>query len=303
MPIKNTLKIFASKFSMVYSILLYLLVMLVIVASVSVFAVIPIYRFLEEEGIAEKLGEILTRFVLNGYSSELIELASGCFAQIKEALSYRTDLFLLSVLYIVLVVGIVGRLIAGVLELPLLKKLQGAMSDNAQYGFVGLFVSTFADSMLYSVVKILIKFVADMAVFALVYAVSVALFNTAARAVVPFAASVILVAYYALKAGLTACWGASIAVDGRSIFGSLKYSVKMFFSDFPRLYGTFTVMLFLLLGVNFFIARYTFGAGIIISLPVSLFLIYVFDMTYFYTKRGYRYYVAGEIAGGEEVKR
>ena len=85
MPIKNTLKIFASKFSMVYSILLYLLVMLVIVASVSVFAVIPIYRFLEEEGIAEKLGEILTRFVLNGYSSELIELASGCFAQIKGA--------------------------------------------------------------------------------------------------------------------------------------------------------------------------------------------------------------------------
>ena len=302
MPIKNTLRIFASKFSLVYSILLYLLIMVVIISSISVFAIIPVYRFLEEKGVTDMLGELITRFVINGYSSDLVQLASQCFDKIKGALSYRMDLFLLSSLYSVLVLGILFRLITGMLELPLLKKLRGAMSDNASYGFFGLFVSTFADSLLYSVIKILIKFLADVAVYALVYFISAALFNTAARMAVPFVACFILVAYYAFKAGLTACWGASVAVDGRSIFGSLKYSVKTFFSDFPKLYGTFVVMLFLLLGINFFIARYTFGAGIVISVPISLFSIYVFDMTYFYTKRGYRYYVGNEIAGGEEIK-
>ena len=51
MPIKNFLKIFTSKFSMVYAILLYLIVILLIIASVSVFAIIPVYRFLDEKGV------------------------------------------------------------------------------------------------------------------------------------------------------------------------------------------------------------------------------------------------------------
>lgn len=303
MPIKNFLKIFTSKFSMVYAILLYLIVILLIIASVSVFAIIPVYRFLDEKGVLDMLGELLTRFVINGYSTDVVQLASECFANIRNALSYRTDLFFLSVFYIVLVLGVLFRLTVGMLELPLLKKLQGAMSDNASYGFVGLFISTFVDSLLYSIVKILVKFAADIAVYALVFVISSALFNTAAAIMVPFVGCFILVMYYAFKGGLTACWGAGIAVDGKSIFGALKYSVKTFFSDFLRFYGTYVVLLFLLLGINFFLARYTFGASIVISVPISLFLVYVFNMTYYYTKRGYRYYVGGDIAGGEEVKR
>ena len=38
MPIKNSLKIFASKFSMVYSILLYLVIATVVLASVSAYS-------------------------------------------------------------------------------------------------------------------------------------------------------------------------------------------------------------------------------------------------------------------------
>lgn len=106
------------------------------------------------------------------------------------------------------------------------------MSDNASYGFVGLFISTFVDSLLYSIVKILVKFAADIAVYALVFVISSALFNTAAAIMVPFVGCFILVMYYAFKGGLTACWGAGIAVDGKSIFGALKYSVKTFFFRF-----------------------------------------------------------------------
>lgn len=303
MPIKNTLKIFTTKFSMVYTILLYLVIMVVIVASASVFAIIPLYRFLEQEGIAGKIGEIVTQFVINGYSYETAQKTIDCISLLKEALTARLDIIVLALLYAFLVLGVLCRFIAGMLELSVLKKLQGAMSDNANYGFFGMFVSTFADSVLYSIIKIFVKFAADIAVFVLVYFLSAYLFNTMAWILVPFVACFILVAYYAFKAGLTACWGASIAVDGRSIFGALKYSVKTFFSDFPRLYGTYVVMLFLLLGINFFIGRYTFGAGIVISLPISIFLVYVFNITYFYEKRGYRYYVGGDIAGGNGTKR
>lgn len=303
MPIKNALKIFATKFSTVYTILLYLVVMVVIIASASVFAIIPLYRFLEEEGVSEKISEIVTQFVINGYNYETMQKTIDCISLLKQSLAARVDIIVLALLYAFLVLGVLCRFIAGMLELSVLKKLQGAMSDNANYGFVGMFVSTFADSVLYSIIKVIVKFAADIAVFAIVYFVSAYLYNTIAWILVPFAACFILVAYYAFKAGLTACWGASIAVDGRSIFGAFKYSVKTFFSDFPRLYGTYVVMLFLLVGINFFIGRYTFGAGIVISLPISIFTVYVFNMTYFYEKRGYRYYVGGDIVGGNGTNR
>lgn len=299
MPIKNSLKIFASKFSMVYSILLYLVITTVVLASVSVFALIPVYRFLEAEGVTAKAGDVITKFVINGYSSALFDQTVECLERIDEVMRTRSDLVVLTVLYFTLFIGVFCRLVYGMLELPMLKKIKGAMSDNADYGFTGLYVSCFGKSFIFSLCKIMIKILADSIVLFGVLLLSEALMFSAARMFIPFIVCIILVAYFTFSHCVTACWGASIATDGRSLSGSLKLSWKMFFSDSGRIYGTFVITTFLLLGINFFIARYTFGAGIIISLPVSIYLVYILDMTYFYTKRGYRYYVSGEIAGEE----
>lgn len=299
MPIKNSLKIFASKFSMVYSILLYLVIATVVLASVSVFALIPVYRFLEAEGVTAKAGDVITKFVINGYSSALFDQTVECLERIDEVMRTRSDLVVMTTLYFTLFIGVFCRLVYGMLELPMLKKIKGAMSDNADYGFIGLYVSCFGKSFIFSLCKIMIKILADAIVLFGVLLLSEALMFSAARMFIPFIDCIILVAYFTFSHCVTACWGASIATDGRSLSGSLKLSWKMFFSDSGRIYGTFVITTFLLLGINFFIARYTFGAGIIISLPVSIYLVYILDMTYFYTKRGYRYYVSGEIAGEE----
>lgn len=284
---------------MVYSILLYLVIATVVLASVSVFALIPVYRFLEAEGVTAKAGDVITKFVINGYSSELFDQTVECLEKIDEVMRTRSDLVVLTVLYFTLFIGVFCRLVYGMLELPMLKKIKGAMSDNADYGFIGLYVSCFGKSFVFSLCKIMLKILADAIVLFGVLLLSEVLMFSSAKVFITFIDCIILVAYFTFSHCITACWGASVATDGRSLFGSLKLSWKMFFSDSARVYGTFVITAFLLLGINFFIARYTFGAGIIISLPVSIYLVYIFDMTYFYTKRGYRYYVSGEIAGEE----
>ncbi len=284
---------------MVYSILLYLVIATVVLASVSVFALIPVYRFLEAEGVTAKAGDVITKFVINGYNSELFEQTVECLEKIDEVMRTRSDLVVLTALYFTLFIGVFCRLVYGMLELPMLKKIKGAMSDNADYGFIGLYVSCFGKSFVFSLCKIMLKILADAIVLFGVLLLSEVLMFSSAKVFIPFIDCIILVAYFTFSHCITACWGASVATDGRSLFGSLKLSWKMFFSDSARVYGTFVITAFLLLGINFFIARYTFGAGIIISLPVSIYLVYIFDMTYFYTKRGYRYYVSGEIAGEE----
>ncbi len=282
---------------MVYSVMIYLVVATVVLASVSVFALIPVYRFLEGEGVTASVGEVITKFVINGYSSELFEQTEQCIRRIGEVMRTRDDLVILTVLYVILFIGVVCRLIYGMMKLPMLKKLRGIMSDNADYGFVGLYISSFSTSFLFSMCNILLKALGDVVVIVIVFYTSKALVFSAARLFVPFIACIVLVVYFTFTHCVTACWGASIAADGRSIFGSLRMSFRFYFSEPGRIYGTYVIVAFLLLGINFFIARYTFGAGIIISLPVSIVLVYVFDMTYYYTKRGYRYYVSNEIVG------
>lgn len=282
---------------MVYSVMIYLVVATVVLASVSVFALIPVYRFLEGEGVTASVGEVITKFVINGYSSELFEQTEQCIRRIGEVMRTRDDLVILTVLYVTLFIGVVCRLIYGMIKIPMLKKLRGIMSDNADYGFVGLYISSFSTSFLFSMCNILLKALGDVVVIVIVFYTSKALVFSAARLFVPFIACIVLVAYFTFTHCVTACWGASIATDGRSIFGSLRMSFRFFFSEPGRIYGTYVIVAFLLLGINFFIARYTFGAGIIISLPVSIVFVYVFDMTYYYTKRGYRYYVSNEIVG------
>ena len=299
MHIKNSLRIFASKFSMVYAILLYLVITTVVLASVSVFVLIPVYRFLESEGVIAVVGDVITRFVINGYSSQLLEQTMDCFNRIGDAMRARSDLVVLTVFYLVLFVGVFCRLIYGMLKLPMLGKLRGAMSDNADYGFVGLYVSYFSKSFVFSLFNILLKALADVIMLVALFFLSKALIFSAVKMLVPFIDCIILVAYFTFSHCVTACWGPSVATDGRSLSGSLKLSCKVFFSEPAKVYGTYAVVSFILLGLNLFIAKYTFGAGIIISLPVSIFYVYLLDMTYFYTKRGYRYYVSGEIVGDE----
>ena len=253
MPIKNSLKIFASKFSMVYSILLYLVIATVVLASVSVFALIPVYRFLEAEGVTAKAGDVITKLVINGYSSELFDQVVECLERIAEVMRARSDLVVLTVLYFTLFIGLFCRLVYGMLELPMLKKIKGAMSDNADYGFIGLYVSCFGKSFIFSLCKIMLKILSDTLVLLGVLFLSKALMFSSAKILIPFIDCVILVAYFTFSHCVTACWGASVATDGRSMFGSLKLSWKIFFSESARVYGTFVITAFLLLGINFFI--------------------------------------------------
>lgn len=226
MPIKNSLKIFASKFSMVYSILLYLVIATVVLASVSVFALIPVYRFLEAEGVTSKAGDVITKFVINGYSSELFEQTVECLEKIDEVMRTRSDLVVLTALYFTLFIGVFCRLVYGMLELPMLKKIKGAMSDNADYGFIGLYVSCFGKSFVFSLCKIMLKILADAIVLFGVLLLSEVLMFSSAKVFIPFIDCIILVAYFTFSHCITACWGASVATDGRSLFGLAETFVE-----------------------------------------------------------------------------
>lgn len=295
MLIKNSMKIFAAKFSAVYVIMLYMVIAVVILASISLFAIVPVYNFFYENGIVEQVGELLSRFMINGYSSDLVSQMLQCVDSIRQLLLQRYDMLLLLLLFVVFIWGALCRFIIGMIEIPLQKKIKGAMSDNANYGFFGLFISTLGKSALFSFVKILIKFTADLVVYSVVYFIAAKFIYSPLSALTPFIICLMLVVYYAFKYAMTCCWGPAIAVDEMGVFHALAYSAKVFFQNFSKMFGVFIVVWFIVVFANFFLIRYTFGAGIIISVPISMLIFNVLDITFYYNHNSYRYYAGDEI--------
>ena len=54
MPIKNCLKIFSSKTSMIWTIIIYLLIVSIILLCMSLFALVPVFELFDDHGIVDK---------------------------------------------------------------------------------------------------------------------------------------------------------------------------------------------------------------------------------------------------------
>jgi len=60
-------------------------------------------------------------------------------------------------------------------------------------------------------------------------------------------------------------------------------------------YFSFCAVWAIILVFNLFIGVFTFGVGLIATVPVSVLLVAILNMTHFYTKTGRRYYAGGQI--------
>ena len=221
MPIKNCLKIFSSKTSMIWTIIIYLLIVSIILLCMSLFALVPVFELFDDHGIVDKGSELIISFVINGYTGDLAYMVLELLDMVKSVFLRNPDILTVLVTYVLLVAGVLCRFLVGIVEIPLIKKFQGAMSDNGNYSFGGILISEFPKSMLFSLVKILVKFFVDIGVYAILYLLLLGMFNAGLYVISPFVIIIILVSYYAFKYGLCACWASAIAIDGKGVFPAL----------------------------------------------------------------------------------
>ena len=95
----------------------------------------------------------------------------------------------------------------------------------------------------------------------------------------------------AFKYTLFASWIPTMIVLNFGILKSLKTSVKTTFRKFGRFYGGAVGIVFTIAVVNVVVGLFTFGVGLLITVPASYVLYSVFGMVSVYEGQGMRYYV------------
>lgn len=134
MSFRNAVKILLSRFGLVWTILLYTVIFVFVLACLSVTFVVPVVRALDAAGVGDSLSALFNS-VLSGDSmqswfEQIKAIVDTAGTTIRSDFSARLNTWLAVVVFV-----LAGRFLVGLYELPLVSVLESSMSSDAKVGF------------------------------------------------------------------------------------------------------------------------------------------------------------------------
>lgn len=302
MSFKNAFKLLVSRFGYVWVLLLYMIILLAVLLVLGLTFLIPVLRAFEAAGIGDAFNLALLGFLDGASLSDTFEALTGVYNDVVAILSTDIATFVNSALLVVLVMTIAFRFLMGLYELPMVSVIQGVMSDDARYGFAARYVSLLGKSVRFSLLKMAVMIAYDCLMGGIVYGAT-RLGGMIGVLVGPFFFMLSLLVLLALRYSLISAWSPAVIVDGKGVVPALGASIKHAFRNFGSLFSVFTVVWVIVFVLNFIIGLFTFLAGLVVTIPLSIYLINLINMTSYYGKTGKSYYVDGTIFKPETLKK
>lgn len=294
MSFKNAFKLMLGRFSYVWSILLYFVIVMALIVSIGLTFLLPVQNAFFEAGVFDMLSSAFGNFMnyasFTALGQELIEV----WTVVVNVLSTDVSVFVNSALFVVFVIGFAYRFLSGLCRLPLCRIIAGFMTDNARYGFASKFVSHFPQSVIYSLFRMAVTTAYDVLCGFTVYFV-LQLLSSVFALFLPFVFMALFICLIAFRSVLLSAWAPFVVVEHKGVAAGFGNSIKYAFRHFGSLFTMFFVAWLLIITVNFFVGIFTFGVGLLVTVPLSMYFIKLMNMTFFYGRTGKSYYVDGKV--------
>lgn len=294
MSFRNAIKLLISRFGNVWVLLLYFIVLIAVLVSLGITFLIPVFAAFRDAGVGEMINSAVVSFMNGGSLAGMLSAGKEILRSIAAIFRSDSRAFINSMLFVVLVMNVAFRFLVGLCELPLVSVIQGAMSDNARYGFMGRYIALLRKSAGFSLFKMVVMTAFDLAAGGVVYGFT-RLGSMIGLLFGPFMFMLSLLIVLAFRYTLVSGWSPAVIVDGKGVVSGLAYSVRYAFRNFGSLYSNFLVAWTLIFVVNFVIGLFTFFAGLLVTVPLSVYLIDLINMTAYYGKNKKSYYIDGAV--------
>lgn len=291
MAFKNAFKMILSKFGYVWVLLLYIVIAGAIVTGLSVPFAVPVVRAFRQAGVGKMISTLYANVTHMRNAETWAAQLGEIWRVMRTTLVSDRTAVINTVLLFSLVLTVAYRFVIGLYELPLCIVLEGAMSSNARIGFVGRFISGIGKSACFVLVKMLYTIVADALICGSVYGVLKLCGALHLRLLAPFAVTIVLLILLGLRYTFICMWAPDIAVRDRGIFASFAFSCKRAAKHFGSVFSSYLCAWTVIIAFNFLLGVFTFGAGLILTVPLSVLFLRLLNMTVYYGKNGKRYYV------------
>lgn len=295
MMYKNTMKLIFTNFNLVWKILAYLILSWLCVIGLLYACSLPIINVLNEQGVLASIADMFNNFGTNLNVYELIVgVVETIDAFVDVIISNISNLWVYVMLLLVIIV-FVRPFICGLYKFATSHELYNYMSSNIKIGFTTSLFSCFGKNVKYLLCSVLVQFPIDLGLIVLFYFVARWLIASSGLLVI---APILLIALWcllvAVKITLFAGWIPAIVTFDCGIWQGLKRGVEAVFRRFTRILSTSISVLMTALIVNVAGAVCTFGVALVITLPLTLLALLIFDMVSFYYSHGMRFYVDSE---------
>lgn len=302
MSFKNAFKLLLSKFRYVWTILAYLAVMFIVLLSLGLTFLLPVIRALTAAGVGDMLNAALVTFLNGGTILGLFTAFGEVLVTVKNVFATDAKTFVNSMLFVVLVATVAYRFLMGLYELPLVSVIQGFMSDNARYSYMTKYVALFGTSVKFSLVKMLVMTVYDSLMYVVTFYIT-RFCSAISLFLAPTALTFSLLIFLSFRYALISAWSPAVVVEGKKIFPALWISIKHAFRHMGSLFSLFFIVWLIAFALNVFVGIFTFGVGLLVSAPVTMFFINLVNMTFYYGRAGKSYYVDGVVFNPEIRKK
>ena len=302
MSFKNAFKLLLSKFRYVWTILAYLAVMFIVLLSLGLTFLLPVIRALTAAGVGDMLNAALVTFLNGGTILGLFTAFGEVLVTVKNVFATDAKTFVNSMLFVVLVATVAYRFLMGLYELPLVSVIQGFMSDNARYSYMTKYVALFGTSVKFSLVKMLVMTVYDSLMYVVTFYIT-RFCSVISLILAPTALTFSLLIFLSFRYALISAWSPAVVVEGKKIFPALWISIKHAFRHMGSLFSLFFIVWLIAFALNVFVGIFTFGVGLLVSAPVTMFFINLVNMTFYYGRAGKSYYVDGVVFNPEIRKK
>lgn len=302
MSFKNAFKLLLSNFRYVWTILAYLAVMFIVLLSLGLTFLLPVIRALTAAGVGDMLNAALVTFLNGGTILGLFTAFGEVLVIVKNVFATDAKTFVNSMLFVVLVATVAYRFLMGLYELPLVSVIQGFMSDNARYSYMTKYVALFGTSVKFSLVKMLVMTVYDSLMYVVTFYIT-RFCSAISLILAPTALTFSLLIFLSFRYALISAWSPAVVVEGKKIFPALWISIKHAFRHMGSLFSLFFIVWLIAFALNVFVGIFTFGVGLLVSAPVTMFFINLVNMTFYYGRAGKSYYVDGVVFNPEIRKK
>ncbi len=295
MPLKHSISILMSRFSLTYKTLLYLMIVIIFFGIIGVCALLPMIKPLtaaiDEIAITTHLYDTFFDIVKGNVENQQAnyDLLVSDFNAVKNAFSSNTASVALSVVWIVIVL-VMFKIAMTLCHYPISDVVNNFMAYNSRYGFSSNFIHNIGISFRYALAEFIVTLPYYLICAALICGIGylVFLISNIIGIVIAFTLIVIM---FALKKTLLSFWLPHIIYTKNGVFKCLKEQFRLLKHKFLKVFGLYVMAILLMFAFTVIFGITTLGVGFFLGYAMCVVIARIIDMVIYYRDQDHKYYI------------
>lgn len=297
MSLKHALSILLSRFSIIFKMILYFMVVVLIFSTIagSVFAptIRAISNDIADTGIVADFKEGLTKLTQGDPTfTESFERASASLDQVADIITNNRSKFMWSII-IVILFFVLAAYVLSLSYISYSDIINHFMSSNSRFGFISNFIANLKRSLLYGLMHLLTVTLSNWLIaYFLMFLTGVLL-----KSIGIFSAPIIItlgIVLYSLKSTVFAGWLPAIVHENKKVLPAFVHGIKTISERGSQAFLSFIMMYTLAFVTIVLFSFTTFGAGLILIIPTAMMFHRALELVLYYNANDYKYYVDNE---------